>query len=130
MRDPRDYVKNYVPQLSGPGADDAWHSLVEAGPAVLPHVVDAFNASRDPRGRLPLVQIVGEYRSADAIPFFETCLRNNDANIWKAALDGLASLGTRAALDVLRVARETANPQKREWIDEAVEQIHQASRPG
>jgi hypothetical protein len=29
MRSLRDYVDDYVRQLSGPEADEAWHSLVE-----------------------------------------------------------------------------------------------------
>ena len=130
MRDLQDFVKDYVAALSGPHADDAWHSLVEAGPAALPYLVEEYNASRDPAVRLALVEIVGEYRSADATAFLVTCLQNGDGDIWKVALDGLVSLGGRAALDVLSVARETASPRKREWIEEAVEQIRQASRPG
>lgn len=128
MRDLREYVADYVRQLSGPGANDAWHSLVDAGPPALPHIVDAFNSSSDVVARLALVQIIGSYRSADAVPFFAGCLRNTDSDIWKTALDGLVSLGGRPALDALTVMLDTTTLDKREWIAEAIEQIKAIER--
>ena len=125
MQDLRAYVAYYVPQLSGPAAVDAWHSLVEAGPAALPYVVAAFPATSDPAARLVLVQIIAAYRSEEAIPFFAACLQQTDTEVWKAALDGLVSLGGRGALDVLTAARDTAPPEKREWVSEAVDQIRE-----
>jgi len=129
MRNLQEYVDDYVPQLSGPKADDAWHSLVEAGPAALPYVVKAFDAARDPDVRISLVHVISEYRSAEAVPFFEALLRDRDAEIWKAALDGLVMVGDRAALDALDVARPNATAEKLQWIDEAVGQIREAQRP-
>lgn len=125
MRNLQEYVDDYVPQLSGPKANDAWHSLVEAGPAA----VKAFDAVRDPDVMISLVRVISEYRSAEAVPFFETLLRDRDAEIWKAALDGLVMTGGNAALDVLDVARSNATAEKLEWIDEAVGQIREAQRP-
>lgn len=129
MRHLREYVQAYVLQLSGPAADNAWHLLVEAGPAALPHVVEAFNATSDPAVKIALLQIVCEYRSADAIPFFDALLRNGHSEIWKAALDGLVTIGGRATLDVLARAREPATAERRKWIDESVGQISQAETP-
>jgi hypothetical protein len=50
------------------------------------------------------------------------------------ALDGLVTLGAEPAarlevLEVLAAAREIAAVEKREWIDEAIEQISPADRP-
>jgi HEAT repeat protein len=118
------YVDDYVSELSGPEADEAWHSLVEAGPAALPHVVDAFDAASDASVKVTLVQIIAEYRSADAVPFLTGCLQNGDPRIWKTALDGLVSLGEPAALDGLTQARDIATREEREWIDEAIAQIN------
>jgi len=123
MRDLQEYVDDYVPQLSGPKADDAWHSLVEAGPAALPYVVKAFDAARNLDVMISLVHVISEYRSAEAVPFFEALLRDRDAEIWKAALDGLVMVGDKAALDALDVARPNATAERLEWIDEAVGQI-------
>ena len=130
MRNLKEYVAVSVSQLSGPTADDAWHSLVEAGPAALPYVVEAFSAAGDRAVKVALVQVVCEYRLADAIPFFRGLLRDDDSEIWKVALDGLVVLGGVAALDVLTNARGIATVEKREWIDEAVGQISEAQRPG
>jgi hypothetical protein len=54
-------------------ADDAWHSLVEGGPAALPEVVRAFGAASDPSVRAYLVQVISEYRSSECVPFLEHC---------------------------------------------------------
>ena len=48
--------------------------------------------------------------------------------MWKVALDGLVTLGGEpaarmGALEVLAAAREIADVDKQEWIDEAIEQI-------
>jgi hypothetical protein len=57
MLDLQEYVNHYVAQLTGPTADDAWHSLVQAGPTALPYVIDAFNATSDQRVKVSLVQV-------------------------------------------------------------------------
>ena len=44
MRQLADYVREWVGELRGARADDAWHSLVEAGPSALPYLVDVVSA--------------------------------------------------------------------------------------
>jgi HEAT repeat protein len=111
-------------------ADDAWHSLVEAGPTALPDVVRAFDAAGDPSVKVDLAQIISEYRSSDSVPLLETLLRNPDGDLWKQALDGLVMIGGKTALDALAVAKVTMAPEKREWIDEAIAQIIEGQKPG
>jgi hypothetical protein len=123
MRDPEEYVQHYVPELSGPKAEDAWHALVEAGPTALQYVVNAFEAATDAHVRVSLVQVIAEYRSAEGVPFLEALLRNSEPETWKAALDGLVMCGGEAALAALRAAKAIATSEKREWIDEAIGQI-------
>ena|ERR1700682_666784 len=130
MRDPGEYVQHYVPELSGPKAEDAWHSLVEAGPTALPYLVDAFGTATAPQVRVSLVRVIAEYRSAEGVPFLEALLRNDEPEIWKAALDGLVMCGGEAALAALRAAKAIATSGKREWIDEAVGQITETHRSG
>jgi HEAT repeat protein len=130
MPDLREHVADYVRDLSGPARDDAWHSLVEVGPDALPYLIEAFHVSSDASAKLGLARVIAEYRSEDALPFFAECLRNAEPDIWKAALDGLVSLGGRATLDILTIARNTSTPDRREWIAEAVEQIREAEGPG
>ena len=123
MQDLREYIDDYVSQLSGPTADDAWHGLVEAGSAALQHVVRAFAAATDANVRLALVQVVSEWRSVEGVPFLAAQLRDSDAAIWKAALDGMVTAGGPAALEALHFASGRSTPEQREWIDEAIEQI-------
>jgi hypothetical protein len=111
MRDLREYVDDYVSQLSGPMADDAWHSLVEAGPTALPEVVRAFGAASDPSVKAYLVQVISEYRSSECVPFLETLLRNPDGDLWKRALDGLVMIGGKTALDALTIAKVSIAPE-------------------
>jgi len=125
-----DYVSHYVAQLAGPNHENAWHSLVEVGSTALPLVVEALGAASDPRVRFSLVTVISEYRSAEAVPVLGRLLRDRNAGIWKAALDGLVTAGGQAALDALASAKADAGPQQREWIDEAVGQITEARRPG
>jgi hypothetical protein len=128
MRDLDMVVRGYVGELSGSRADDACHSLLELGPVALPHVEAAFRLARDADVRLRLAQVVCHTRSIEAIPFLGELLHNEDAEIWKTALDGLVMVGDQPAarthaLEILAAAREIADSEKRNWIDEAVGQI-------
>jgi hypothetical protein len=54
--------------------------------------------------------------------------------MWKAALDGLVMRGDEPAgrtraLEVLAAARESAEPDKLSWIDEAIGQIRAHNEP-
>lgn len=124
MNNLQEYVDQCVAELSGPNAFRARHSLAEAGPAALPLVIDAFNATSDQNIRLSLVQLISEYRSSDALPFLQDALRDTNVSIWKAALDGFVILGTPEALHALHTARASATEMQRLWFDEALAQIN------
>ena len=117
------YVARYVAQLAGADGEDAWHSLVEAGPAALPHLAKALDAAADPHLRTSLVRVAAEYRSTEAVPLLRSVLEDRDAEVWKCALDALVVLGGQVAVDALVSAREIAMPERREWIDEAIRQV-------
>ena len=119
----QEHVDHYVSELSGKNAFSALHSLVQAGPAALPVVVEAFNAISDPHVKVSLVQLVSEYRSRDAVPFLQVALEDGNADIWRAALDGLVILGGGAALEALRSARSSARAEQKSWIHDAIVQI-------
>jgi HEAT repeat protein len=119
----QEYVVFYAAQLAGPNGENAWHSLVEAGPTALPHPAEALNAAADPRVRASLVRVVSEYRSAEAVPLLKGLLGDRDADVWKAALDGLVMLGGPEAVDALVVVKATATSEQQEWIDEGIRQI-------
>ncbi len=110
MRDLREYVADYVLELSGPNSENAWHSLVEAGPAALPHLIQAFERTGDRDLRATLIEVVAEWRSAEGVPFLAALLRDSNAEIWKRALDGLVAAGSAAALKALYSAKVQSAP--------------------
>ena len=121
----REQVQRYVAQLDGPSADDAWHALVELGDLALSDIVGAFDVATQPSVRRSLVEVACEYRSPVAAPFLARCLEDADLAIRKAALDGFVTLGGEVALASLALARKSAGPDWRSWIDEAARQIRQ-----
>jgi hypothetical protein len=123
-----EYVDHYVSRLSGPDADNAWHSLVEGGPAALPHLLNAFASANDTELRVRLIRIICQYRFGDAVPFLTAQLENRVAEIWKTALDGLVMIGSKQALESLGTALSSVTPDKREWVEEAIQQIHEANQ--
>jgi HEAT repeat protein len=128
MTNSKGYVDYYLSQLSGPEAENSWHSLVEAGPDALPYLVEAFNSNDDPQIQVRLIQIICQYRSKNAVPFLSTQLNNQFPEIWKTALDGLVSLGNTEAIEALGVAMEHVKGEKREWIEEAIQQIYESQQ--
>jgi hypothetical protein len=102
--------------------DNAYHALIEADDAILPEIIRAFRTERDPNLRGFLVEMIWQHRQLSTIPFLDEVLRDSDPAVWKQALDGLVTLASPAALDVLQAARDSANGELRDWIDEALEQ--------
>lgn len=131
-QDLRIVVAGYVTELAGSRADDACHSLLDLGHAALPHLEEAFSLARDRGVKIRLAEVVCHIRSTEAIPFLERLLLNRDPKMWKTALDGLVMVGDEpvgrsVALEALAAARESADPEKLSWIDEAISQIRRAT---
>jgi HEAT repeat protein len=130
MHDLRRYVQERVSQLSGSKADDAWHSLVEAGPDALPLLIESFHRSNESGVRAALIAVISELRSAQGVPFLAALLRDRDAKVRRAALDGLVTAASPTALNALRAAKIAATSELAEWIDEAISQIEDSQGPG
>jgi len=73
--------------------DKAFFDLIEASPEILPLLVMAFAAEKDPKVRMTLVEVIGEHRVREAIPFLTRALDDDDHRVWKAALDALVTVG-------------------------------------
>jgi HEAT repeat protein len=127
MTEFKEIIDHYVRQLSTPQSENAWFSLVDEGPAALPYLVEAFKSNADAAVRIRLIQIICQYQSQDAIPFLTVQLNNHVPEIWKTALDGFVMLRSKEALAALETAIPTATADKREWIEEAIQQIHEAN---
>ena len=115
-------VSHYVAALRGAARENAYHSLIELGPQVIPLVMAHFRREYDPAIRATLVNIAWRTNSSDAVPLLTEALNDVDPSVWKGALDGLVNLGGPDALEVIRQARRQA-PEKAEWLEEAIEQI-------
>jgi len=124
MNNLQEYVEQCVAELSGPNAFKARHSLVEAGPAALPLVIEAFLAIEDPQVKVSLIQLIAEYRSNEAVPFLQEQLKDSSTAIWQAALEAMVILCSPEALHALHVSRATATDLQRWMIDEAIQQIN------
>ncbi|HEV2947429.1 MAG TPA: HEAT repeat domain-containing protein [Gemmataceae bacterium] len=125
MQDLCELLGYYVQQLSGPESENAWHSLVEGGPAALPYLLNSFALANDKEMQILLLQVVCQYRSEEAIPFLAEQLHHQVPEVWKTALDGLVMIGTKGSLQALGTASTSATAERREWIEEAIDQIHE-----
>jgi hypothetical protein len=102
----------------------AFSGLLEMGDEILPDLMTLFGKERDPDFRAFLVKIIWEHRQSSAIPFLGIAMRDAEPKVWKEALDGLVTLASQPAIDVLRSERNQQKEDKiLQWIDEAIEQI-------
>ncbi len=116
-------VSTYLRALRGDKFEDAYHSLLELGPNVLPSVVTNFRSESDPRVRSALVKIAWQTRSPQTIAFLQEALEDPVSEVWKEALDGLVTLGGETALNVVRQARARVHQDRSPWFDAAEQQI-------
>ena len=133
MHEAGELTAYYLARLRDEDAEDAFFGLIEAGPAVLPALIDAYgrDENRDIRGRI--VECVWQLRGPEAIGFLADRLLDPDPGVWQQALNGLVALGGPGALRALQTVRSglpAGQPRSgitAEWIDEAVEQIREAA---
>jgi HEAT repeat protein len=137
MRDPatrnlRALVEHYLREWDSSGWAAAYHALIELGPFILPEIAAQFGETSDPRLRAALVQIARQLRSEEAVELFAAGLDDPAPVVWKEALDGLVSLATPAAVEVLGRALDAdegegfAADERRGWLEEALGQARAA----
>lgn len=124
-----DRVRELAAQLNGPNADDAWHSLVELGAVGVPHLARLFEGTTDQVIRASILSVAGQLRSREAVALLSRCLASESGDLWKAALDGLVSLGGTEASHAIAHAIEGASAVKRAWLVEAASQLSRVSFP-
>ena len=106
--------------------DDAFFGLLEMDHDALPELMAAFRAERDAQVRAFIVEIVWQHRQQSVIPFLGEALCDLEPVIWRQAIDGLVTLASPAALEVLRSARARQFPCQRDtdefrgWLEEAI----------
>lgn len=122
----REMVIHYLTVLDGAdgqAADDAWHSLRELGPVALPLLHEEYYSIDDFVKRIAIIQIVSQWRTQESLRFLAACLRDPHPDVWKAALDGVVSIGGPGAHSELQVWRISLPPDQQERCDEAIAQI-------
>lgn len=109
--------------------EDAFFGLLEMDPRGLPELMAAFQVEPDREVRAFLVEVVRQHRQPSAIPFLGEALYDSEPVVWQEAMDGLVSLGSLAALEVLRSARTRQFPHRRDTdtflagVEEAIAQV-------
>jgi len=127
-------IAYYLEMFRQGDADNAFHGLVEIDRDILPELMAVFRAERDARTRELLVHVIWEYREQSAIPFLGEALLEAEPCVWRQALNGLVTLASPAALDVLLAARVRQFPGYRESeefrreLEEAIQQAETDTR--
>jgi HEAT repeats len=123
-----EYAAYYLERLRQGHFEDAFFGLIEADPAVLPVLMDAFAKEEDRDVRAEIVRCIWQHRRPETVSFLADLLHDPEPAIWRAALDGLVAIGGDQAVQALRAAR-ARTPAGRagraitlEWVDEALEQ--------
>ena len=116
-------VRDNVRHLQGPLSEDAWHLLIEAGPAVAPAVIDALMSTALPRVRVKLISALAELRLRDTSVVFADMLHDPEPEVWNAALDALVTVGGPSARFVLERELATCSQELRPWIEKAINKI-------
>ena len=122
-------VAYYLEQLRKDEGDDPEMSLIEADHAVVPLLEAEFSVERDPQVRRKLIHIIWQHRLPTSVSILEEAIADSDPAVWKEALDGLVTLGSREAREVLKntLNRSVHHPHRpadfSSWVEEAIQQI-------
>jgi hypothetical protein len=68
--DPQDSVQLYLRELRTGDRDNAFHSLIESDPSIVPLLIDEFRRETDTKFRGEILKVIGEFRLPETVPFF------------------------------------------------------------
>ncbi|MGB8353185.1 MAG: HEAT repeat domain-containing protein [Chthoniobacteraceae bacterium] len=120
-----DYCRYYLDELKSGDRENAFHSLIEADPAVVPILIEEFGRDTDASFRTEVMKIIAEFGMPETVPFFEECLHDE---FWKTALDCLVMQSSLEAIGALERGRERKFDTDKdtnnfhEWLEEAIKQ--------
>lgn len=115
-------LSHYLGQLQQRDSEDAFFSLVEADPSAVPHLQQAALDESDPTLKAKIIEIIWQHRLPETASFLEEMLTDPNDEVWKAALDGLVTLGSRVSIESAMDAL-SADDKRREWLQEALDQL-------
>ena len=128
---PPQFVQHYLAELRHGDRDNAFHSLIEADPAIVPLLIAEFAREPDATFGSELLRVIAEFRLPDTIPFFAERLFDEH---WKTALDFFVAQASPAAVSALERARTRRFASQQEtdefqaWLAEAIAQAQPAQR--
>jgi HEAT repeat protein len=126
MGDLHSYAAYHIERLKSE-PDNASCSLIHANPAIVPILIQAFRAEEDAYTRAMLIEIICRHQPPHTVEFLAEALNKPEPQVWKAALDWLVWTGGDRALTILESAKheaqDAAQPERLEWIDEAIRQV-------
>lgn len=120
-----------VEQLKGPNSANAFHRLLEYEGDLAAFLIRIYPRETDVKVKAQIVEILWHRGNEPGIlEFLRQAVKEEVPVIWKAAVDGLVSLGGYKALNILREMKleSHTHPDKLEWILEAIEQIEEQDR--
>jgi len=122
-----EYADYYVRRLRGDYAEDAFHSLIEADPSIVPYLRQVYELQSDPDTRAELIEVIYQFRLLATLPFLAQLLRDPISRVWKTALDGVVTIGGAESVSVLENALECddCTTERRKWLTEALDQVRE-----
>ena len=130
-----DYIEFYLQNLRTGHHDTAFHALREAGPSIIPRLIETFRHEKSAPVRAELVAIIWNFKVPETVNFLGEALNDADPGVWKNALDGLVTMASPASLKVLEGAAVRANSKGSggkdflRWVNEASEQVRDLIEP-
>ena len=127
MDSPKTTVDHYLGEFRAGHFDDAFHGLIEADPAVIAELINAYEDTTDLDTKVFVLEVISEFRLGSSLGFLRHALRRDDTRIWKAALNGMAMAESPEAVDAMdHVFSSIQDSDKREWIEEAITDTNMA----
>jgi hypothetical protein len=121
MSSPESIVDHYLAEFRAGRSDDAFHGLIEADPAVISDLINAYENTTDLDTKVFVIEVISVFRLDSSLNFLRHALRRDDPRIWKAALNGMAIAESPEAVAVMdHVLSSIQDSEKREWIEEAI----------
>lgn len=122
-------ITYYIDRFRQGDVDGAFHGLIELDHNALRELTAAFQAESQTAIRVFLLKVIWQRRQECVVPLLAHALTDAEPAVWREALDGLVSVASPAALDVLRKARTRpmtqvqAGEEYQAWLKEAIEQV-------
>ena len=122
----QEIVSDYVSEAKRGRFEKAYDGLIDMTPGIIPFIENAYVAEKNADIRVMLLEVLFEFRSKSSIGLLETALSDPCSEVWKKSLDVLVTISgheSLAALERSLASLGGRDRQRKEWIEEAIEQV-------